>query len=359
VVGARPQFVKAGALRAALGVRFATCLVHTGQHYDPMLSEVFFRELDLPAPEVNLGIGSAGHAEQVRNMTAGIRTTLRTLRASLVVVYGDTNSTLAGALAAAAEKIPLAHVEAGLRAGNRTMPEEVNRIATDHLSDLCLAPTPAGIENLSREGLSARAVHAGDVMLDACLAARERAGSRGPDELGLKAGAYYLATIHRAENTDVAGRLSGILEGLGALDEPVVLPLHPRTREAMGRFMLQAPANVMVVPPAGYLAAVSLAAHARTVLTDSGGLQKEAYFLGVPCVTLRRETEWPETLAGGWNRLAGSDPAAILSAVRRPPPAPPPDLAPFGNGRAAERISAALERLVAGWQPVAERLPRA
>ncbi|MCU0725885.1 MAG: UDP-N-acetylglucosamine 2-epimerase (non-hydrolyzing) [Planctomycetes bacterium] len=333
-------------MRGALNSRFETRLVHTGQHYDPMLSGVFFQELDLPVPDVNLGVGSAGHAEQVRSMTAGLRAALRSLCPCLVLAYGDTNSTLAAALAAAGEGLPLVHVEAGLRSRNRRMPEEVNRIVTDHLSDLCLAPTPSAVANLAREGLSSRTEHAGDIMLDACLSARERAGRRGPEEHGLRGGEYRLATVHRAENTDLASRLSGILAGLEGLDTPVILPLHPRTRDALGRAQLKLPPNVTPVPPAGYLSMVSLAAHARTVLTDSGGLQKEAFFLGVPCVTLREETEWPETLAGGWNRLAGSDPEAIRAAASAPVPDRVPDLAPFGNGRAAERIARALECMV-------------
>jgi UDP-N-acetylglucosamine 2-epimerase len=339
VVGARPQFVKAAPLSRILRGTFREILVHTGQHYDQGMSEVFFRELGIPEPDVNLGVGSAGHGEQTARMREGLRELLASTEPDLVLVYGDTNSTLAGALAAAERGVPLAHVEAGLRADNLRMPEEVNRIAADHLSDICLCPTRTAMDRLENEGIGTRAKLVGDVMLDACLAMRERSGGGALARLGVTAGGYHLATIHRAENTDVPARLAGILGGLSRLARPVIFPVHPRTRREISRWNLAIPPNVSAIPPVSYVDAVGLVARARKVITDSGGLQKEAYFLGVPCVTVREETEWPETVQAGWNVLVTTDPASIVSAVEDAPAAPaPPDLERFGGGRACERI---------------------
>ncbi|RMH61545.1 MAG: UDP-N-acetylglucosamine 2-epimerase (non-hydrolyzing) [Bacteroidetes bacterium] len=351
VVGARPQFVKAAVVSDALKETGVTeVLVHTGQHYDAALSAVFFDELGLPTPAVNLGVGSAGHAEQTGAMMVRLDAFLQEEAPfDALLVYGDTNSTLAGALVAAKRSLPLVHVEAGLRSFDRRMPEEVNRIVTDRLADLLLAPTPTAVANLRAEGLTEGVHRVGDVMLDATQRFAERAAERAPlDTLtGHAPGTYVLATVHRAENTDDPERLRQIFDGLGRLDEPVLLPLHPRTRRALGGRPL--PPNVELRPPAGYLAMLTLIRHARRVVTDSGGVQKEAYWLGVPCVTLRAETEWVETLHGGWNRLVGADPGALVAAVRQVPQGPrrPFGQAPGGGspGRCvAERVRDVLER---------------
>src|SRR5436190_295652 len=344
VVGARPQFVKASVVSRALRARHTEVLVHTGQHYDANMSDVFFRDLDLPAPDRHLGIGSGPHGEQTGRMLAAIEAALLEEKPDLVLVYGDTSSTLAGALAAAKLGVPVAHVEAGCRSYDRAMPEEINRVLTDHASALLLCPTATAVANLAREGIT-RGVHfVGDVMLDVC---RERlveaeARSQVRARLGLVDGGYLVATLHRAGNTDDPARLMMLVDALGRTAEPVVFPLHPRTRMALAG--VQVPANVRVMEPLGYLDMLVLVRHARVILTDSGGLQKEAFFLGTPCITLRRSTEWPETVEAGWNACVDDDARAIADAVRdrRPPEGRPDGL--FGDGRAGERIA---ERLVA------------
>jgi UDP-GlcNAc3NAcA epimerase len=344
VVGARPQFIKAAAVSRALRRGHREVLVHTGQHYDENLSDVFFAELDIPPPDYNLEVGSASHARQTAAMLERLEEVLLTERPDWVLVYGDTNSTLAGALAAAQAGLRLAHVEAGLRSHNRSMPEELNRVLADRCADLLLCPTETAVGNLAREGICEGVCLVGDVMYDSLLWWQARTEGETPvvDRLGLSLGGYALATVHRPANADDARNLSSILEGLGALTEPVVFPAHPRTQKAMTGAALAVPANVRVVEPVGYGDMLALEKHARCVLTDSGGVQKEAYLLGVPCVTLREETEWPETLAGGWNVLAGADTARIVEAAGRPAPEEPP--APhFGDGHAAEKIVRALE----------------
>jgi UDP-GlcNAc3NAcA epimerase len=345
VIGARPQFVKAAPVSRALRRRHQERIIHTGQHYDACLSQRFFEELAIPDPDYNLGVGSGGHGEQTGAMLAGIEAALCEDRYDVVLVYGDTNSTLAGALAAAKLHLPVAHVEAGLRSFNRRMPEEVNRVVADHVSDLLFCPTEASVRNLSAEGI-VRGVHlVGDVMHDA-LRERLAAGlsaDRVLAPLGLAPGRYVLATVHRAENTDDPERLGSILGALLALDEPVLFPLHPRTRAALDRFGLAGTTrcHVHLVEPLGFSDMVAAEQHARVVVTDSGGVQKEASWLGVPCVTVREETEWVETVESGWNVLAGSDPATIVRAVRdaRPPTTPAvPD-----PESASERIRAVLE----------------
>lgn len=354
VVGARPQFVKAAAvssvLRAAPG--FREVLVHTGQHYDDNMSEVFFRELAIPRAEINLGIGSGPHGEQTGRMLGALEGAILAEKPDWVMVYGDTNSTLAGALAAAKLRVPVAHVEAGLRSFNRAMPEETNRVVADHVADLLLAPTAAAVANLEREGLGAaggaRILRTGDVMYDATLRfarlAQER--SRILAELGLDPGAYLLATVHRAENTDDPARLRAIFEGLAAVSAtlPVVLPLHPRTRKMLAGAGFRAPAALRLVEPVGYLDMLELERRARLVATDSGGVQKEAYFHRVPCVTLRAETEWVELVAAGWNRLLPPDSAgAVAGGIAAALAQQPPDWQPlYGDGRAAQAIVAAL-----------------
>ena len=344
IVGARPQFIKAAVVSRALAeVGIEEVLVHTGQHYDAGLSQVFFDELGIPQPSVNLEVGSGTHAVQTGAVMTQLEDYLRAQPAfDGVVVYGDTNSTLAGALVAAKMLLPLAHVEAGLRSFNRRMPEEVNRIVADRLAQHLFCPTRTAVENLEREGIVDGVHLSGDVMLDATRYFADRAVTRQP-LAALTAHAprgYYLATVHRAENTDDPARLAGIFDGLGRLGGPVLLPLHPRTRGRLGGFAV--PSNVTLMEPVGYLAMLTLVREAGRVLTDSGGLQKEAFWLGVPCVTLRTETEWVETLDHGWNRLAGSDPAAIAAAAAQSPSGPPQTFGAAPGGTASERIARLL-----------------
>jgi UDP-GlcNAc3NAcA epimerase len=340
VVGARPQFVKAWVVSRALRARHDELLLHTGQHYDDALSRVFFDELGIPRPYVNLEVGSGPHGEQTGRMLAGIEREIVAHRPDWLLVYGDTNSTLAGALAAAKLHVPIAHVEAGLRSFNRRMPEELNRLLTDHVSTRLFCPTPAAVDNLAAEGITGGVDLVGDVMYDAALAALARGGSDVLARHGLTAGGYVLATVHRAENTDDPSRLAAILAGLAQLELPVLWPVHPR---ALAHLPDPAPGNIVTAEPFGYLDMLTAERSAAAIVTDSGGVQKEAYILGVPCVTVRDETEWVETIESGWNALAGADPRRIVALVGRPrPTAPRPPL--FGDGRASERIVALLER---------------
>ncbi|MCC6862074.1 MAG: UDP-N-acetylglucosamine 2-epimerase (non-hydrolyzing) [Bryobacterales bacterium] len=349
IVGARPQFVKCAVVVKALEERGQEALlVHTGQHYDRAMSDVFFEQLEMRAPDANLGVGSGPAGAQIARMLTGLEELLLDRRPDWVVVYGDTNTTLAGALAACKTGMRLAHVEAGLRSFNRSMPEEHNRVLTDHCSDLLLCPTPGAAANLDREGIT-RGVHlVGDTMCDAVhrFASVARRRSAVLESLGLRPGRYLLATVHRAGNTDHVENLRSLLDAFGSLEETVVLPLHPRTghvlqSNGMGASALRIAPNVRLVPPAGYLDMLALEENARLILTDSGGVQKEAYLLGVPCVTLREETEWVETVREGWNVLAGSDPRRIRDAVaRRDWPSARADL--FGDGQASSRIAALL-----------------
>jgi UDP-N-acetylglucosamine 2-epimerase len=341
VVGARPQFVKAAPVSRVLREKHSEVLVHTGQHYDYGMSRIFFQELNMPEPDVNLGVGSGSHGRQTGEMLIGVEEVLLARRPDWVLVYGDTNSTLAGALAAAKLQISVAHVEAGLRSFNRAMPEEHNRVLVDHCSDLLFCPTQTAVDNLAHEGLTSGVHMVGDVMYDAALqhgaVARQR--STLLNELGLAGRKFALATIHRPYNTDDPSRLQEIVNSLGALDMPVVFPVHARTRDRLAQIdnPQSATRNLQPVEPLGYLDMLALEQVAALILTDSGGVQKEAYFYGVPCVTLRPETEWVETVAAGWNRLAWGNTAAILAAARGPwPSEPPPPI--FGDGHAAERI---------------------
>ena len=340
IVGARPQFIKASPLSRELRLRHHEILVHTGQHYDRDMSDVFFEELGMPVPDYHLGIGSGPHGAQTGAMLAAIETVLQKESPDAVIVYGDTNSTLAGALAAAKLHLPVAHVEAGLRSFNRRMPEEINRVVTDHLSAWLLAPSEVSRQQLAQEGI-VQGVHVvGDIMVDALHLHGTRAAERSEALVRhqLRAGTYYLATVHRAENTDEGGNLRRNFGALSALDRPVILPLHPRTEKRMAELGVAIGANVRVLAPQGYLDMLALQGGAACVLTDSGGIQKEAYYLRVPCVTLRNETEWVETVVMGWNTLAGTDPERILAAVARcpAPGTPHPDL--YGDGTTAARI---------------------
>lgn len=340
IVGARPQFIKAALVSRLLRERHQEYLIHTGQHYDVQMSEVFFRQLDLPEPDCNLGIGGRTNLEQVSAMLAGLRLAIEEQRPDWILVYGDTNSTLAGALAGRFLNVPIAHVEAGLRSYNRAMPEETNRVLTDHVSSGLFCPTEVAVANLAREGITAGVHLVGDVMIDVLLRFRARAGSASLASLGLEPRSYYLATVHRVANTDDPRALAGILAAFGELAEmPIILPAHPRLRKAIDQSGLRASANVRLIDPVGYLDMLGLTAAARLVLTDSGGLQKEAYALEVPCVTLREETEWVETVEVGWNRLVGSERERIVAGARQALAATPsnhPDL--YGEGHASERI---------------------
>lgn len=318
VIGARPQFIKAAVVSRALAVHHPDVqevLVHTGQHYDANMSDVFFEELDIPHPAYNLGIGGGSHGQNTGRMLEHLDELMSRESPDRVLVYGDTDSTLAGALAAAKLHIPVAHVEAGLRSFNRRMPEEINRVLTDHVSHMLFAPTRLARQNLLREGIAEDKIHVvGDVMYDAALYYKMRAKKPAWfDASGI--GQFILCTVHRAENTDDPVRMRSILEGLGSVGDTVVLPLHPRTRKQLAQFELNMPANVRVVDPVGYLEMVWLEAHCRVIATDSGGVQKEAYFHGKACVTLRDETEWVELVEAGVNVLAGADAVLIASAL--------------------------------------------
>lgn len=347
IVGARPQFIKAAPVSRVLRQVAHEVLVHTGQHYDRELSAVFFDELSIPQPDYNLGVGSGPHGWQTGQMLIQIEEVLLAEQPDWVLVYGDTNSTLAGALAAVKLHFPVAHVEAGLRSFNREMPEEHNRVLTDHVSDLLFCPTQTAVDNLASEGIT-RGVHrVGDVMYDAILhnAAVAEARSDVLARLGLASGAYALATVHRPHNTDNPQRLQSILLAFADLDLPVVLPVHPRTRQRMADLGLAYPKfqipNLELIAPVGYLDMLVLEHHARLILTDSGGVQKEAFFFAVPCLTLRDETEWIETVEAGWNRVVGADRAAIVHAAHefRPVGIPQPFL---GDGHSAEQMVALL-----------------
>ena len=333
-------------LSLALRQRHTEVLVHTGQHYDDLMSDVFFRELGLPAPDLNLGVGSASHAVQTARMLEGLEAAMATQRPDAVIVYGDTNSTLAGALAASKLALPVAHVEAGYRSYDRALPEEINRVLTDHVSRYLFCPTAASVECLRREGIELGVHHVGDLMYDALLATLPRVEQNENATLSrrrLTRGEYYLATVHRAANTDDPHALAALFEAFGRLEGPVILPLHPRTKEALAAAGIEAAANVRLLPPVGYVEMLALERNARAILSDSGGVRREAYFLAVPCVTLREDSEWPETLAGGWDVLAGCDVERIVAAAQRPQPEPPPPPL-FGDGRAASRIVEILER---------------
>lgn len=353
VVGARPQFVKAAVVSRAVRSRgVEESLVHTGQHYDEAMSRLFFDELEIPEPDHNLGVGSGPHGEQTGRMLAGLEEVFIKDPPDWVVVFGDTNTTLAAALAAAKLHIPVAHVEAGLRSFNRRMPEEINRILTDHASDLLLAPTETAVEFLRREGLSGEHVQwVGDVMYDASLFYREKASERDSilERMGLEAGRYGLVTVHRAESTDEPARLKAILDGLALVGEelPLVLPLHPRTREAIRSMGIEPTRleNVRVLEPVGYLEMIQLEEGASIIVTDSGGVQKEAFFFRVPCVTLRGETEWTELVDLGWNELVPpDDPRTVAERIVANVGRRGREAEPYGEGRAGEKIAEVLCR---------------
>jgi UDP-GlcNAc3NAcA epimerase len=337
VAGARPQFIKAAPLCKAFDAKgLAFRILHTGQHFDSGMSDVFFKELNLPHPVWNLGYGGGTHGEMTGGMLEGIEKILMEEKPSVTLVLGDTNSTLAGALAAAKLHIPVAHVEAGLRSGNRRMPEELNRICADHLSDMLFCSSITGLEQLAAEGIR-RGVHVtGDVMADVFY--QTRAALRTEDHKAPLPGPFALLTLHRAENTDDPVRLKAILDALALSGEAILFPLHPRTRIRLEQFAFVLPANIHAVAPAGYETMVSWLEHCRVVLTDSGGLQKEALWAARPCITLRDQTEWSETVECGWNTVTGVNAGAILSALAKEPPSSPPPQ-PYGDGRASLNIA--------------------
>lgn len=343
VVGARPQFIKAAPVSRVLRQRHTEVLVHTGQHYDDEMSAIFFRELEIPEPDYNLGVGSGTHGRQTGEMLIRLEEVLLNERPNWVLVYGDTNSTLAGALAAVKLHIPVAHVEAGLRSFNREMPEEHNRVLTDHCADLLFCPTQTGVNNLAKEGITQGVWLVGDTMYDAVLQFSEVACKRSSiiRELTLKPQRYLLATVHRAYNTDNRERLNSILSVLAHIEEPIVFPVHPRTRRRIHEFglsgLVATSPYLNLIDPVSYLDMLVLERHARMILTDSGGVQKEAYFLGVPCATLRPETEWVETVADGWNVIVGTNPERILEVVKSGFSVRKPAML-FGDGKAAYHI---------------------
>lgn len=343
IVGARPQFIKAAPVSRALRRKHREVLVHTGQHYDRNMSQLFFEEMQIPRPDLNLDVRSGPHGWQTGQMLIKIEEVLTTESPDFVLVYGDTNSTLAGALAAAKLHIPVAHVEAGLRSFNRQMPEEINRICTDRISDLLFCPTRTAVRHLKAEGITTGVHLTGDVMLDAAHFFSALADEKSDilTSLELDPKQYILVTCHRAHNTDDRNRLGGIVDALIQSGSRVVFPLHPRTRHYLKQYdllhRLENTATVRLIEPAGYLDMISLEKNATKIVTDSGGVQKEAYFYRIPCVTLRDETEWVETVEDGWNVLVGSDPDRIRTAIQTfDPPLKQSDH--YGDGHASERI---------------------
>jgi UDP-GlcNAc3NAcA epimerase len=345
VIGNRPQFIKAAAVSGPLRDVAEEVLVHTGQHYDDALSKVFFDELGLPRPEHRLELGGGSNTAQTSRMLAALEPLLAEEQPALVLVYGDTNSTLAGALAGAQAGIPVAHVEAGMRSYDRRMPEELNRVLTDHASAVLLCSSTAPAETLRGEGVAGEIEVVGDVMVDVAQLLGPRAAARSEvlERFRVEPGEYVLATAHRAGNVDDPERLDRLVALLEAVPHPVVLPLHPRTAARLDG-AVRTFRRVTTAPPLGYLDFTALLHHARAVMTDSGGVQKEAYLAGVPCITLRAETEWTETVAAGWNTLVDLDAGAAVAALEREPPAERPPL--YGDGRAGQRVAAALARRI-------------
>ncbi len=347
IVGARPQFIKAAPVSRAFSRQsgIVECILHTGQHYDANMSGVFFEELSIPAPAHHLGIGGLSHGANTGRTIEAIETVLQDEKPDWVLVYGDTNSTLAGAIAAAKLHIPIAHVEAGLRSFNMRMPEEVNRRLTDHCSSLLFTPCKQAGVNLQNEGIAGNNVlNVGDVMYDAVLMFADMVERRESqlEIFNLERNNYVLATIHRQENTDHEDRMIAIMEGLGASPYPVVLPLHPRTRATMTTMNLQLPHNIRVVDPLGYLQMIDLERNAALIVTDSGGVQKEAYFHRVPCITLRDETEWTELVELGWNQLASPSRDDLRAIITAGGTTGRNDVLPYGDGTAADHIARAM-----------------
>jgi UDP-N-acetylglucosamine 2-epimerase (non-hydrolysing) len=347
IVGARPQFIKCAPVSKELRKEHEEILVHTGQHYDPGMSDIFFEDLQIPQPDYHLEVGSGTHGKQTGAILERLENVLLTEKPQLVIVYGDTNSTLAGALAAAKLHIPVAHIEAGLRSFDRMMPEEINRVVTDHVSDLLLCPTQTAIDNLVKEGIFLGVHLVGDVMVDALMHNADISEKKSHiiQNLGLKKGNYYVATVHRPSNTDDRKNLTEIIEAFRESGKEVIFPVHPRTKKYLGEYgLLDSPSeNIQFIDPLSYLDMLQLMKHAKKILTDSGGIQKEAYVLGVPCITMRENTEWIETLIGGWNVLVGADKNRIIAAILADAGKNTDDNTVFGKGDAAEKIAKVLK----------------
>lgn len=345
VIGARPQFIKAAAVSNIIRKEHEEILIHTGQHYDENMSKIFFEELGIPKPDYNLAVGSGGHGDQTGKMLIELEKIYLKEKPDLVLVYGDTNSTLAGALCASKLLIPVAHVEAGLRSFNMTMPEEQNRILTDHLSRLLFIPTETACKNLSNEGIKKGVYNVGDVMFDAVLHFKKMAETKQSilESIGVEHDKYILTTIHRAENTNDINRLKNIIEALNECGKNVVLPLHPRTKKYMDSYGLKFNNNIKLIEPVGYLEMITLEMHAQKIVTDSGGVQKEAFFMKKPCITMRDETEWIETVENGWNVIVGTDKEKILNnIVNFEPKEAQKEI--FGDGKAAEKILSLINK---------------
>lgn len=361
IIGARPQFIKAAPFSEEFRKSNEEVLVHTGQHYDANMSDVFFEELGIPEPNYNLGVGSGNHGKQTARMLEGIEEIILKEKPDGLLVYGDTNSTLAGALAASKLHIPVYHIEAGLRSYNKLMPEEQNRVLTDHISDMLLCPTQTAVDNLSKEGITSGVINTGDIMYDTVLrniniSKQKYWNGKWFDEIVRESGniqkltekEYYLVTIHRAENTDNTEKLFNIFKALSELDKPVLLPLHPRTKKLIENLEINFN-NIIIIKPVGYLLMLYLTHNAYMVITDSGGLQKEAYFLKTPCTTLRDQTEWPETLENEWNVLStiNNIEEIRLKVQRKLTCLQYPQLNSFGDGKAAFKI---CKEIVSGGQ---------
>jgi UDP-GlcNAc3NAcA epimerase len=351
VIGARPQFIKAAPLSRALRARHREVMVHTGQHYDHAMSAQFFTEMGIPQPDYNLNVGSGSHAQQTSAMLVKLEQVMTREKPDVVIIFGDTNSTLAGSLTAAKLGIPIAHIEAGMRSFNRAMPEEINRVLSDHVASYHFCSTRTALANLRHEGVRTGLFLVGDIMVDALrlLLPDAAAAARILARHGVEPNGYVFATIHRAENTDHREKLSGIANALAGCGWPVVFPAHPRTVSRLKQYKLlrrlQAAGRVKLVTPVGYSESLALQSQARAVITDSGGLQKEAYLLRTPCITARTETEWVETVAAGWNIITGPGSGAIIQALRRiHTPRQHPNF--YGKGGTASRIVSRLERVV-------------
>ena len=347
IVGARPQFIKAAPVSAVLRKQHEELLLHTGQHYDDNMSKVFFEELGIPRPDINLEIGSDSHARQTASIMIGVENYLQQQNPDFVLVYGDTNSTLAGAIAAAKLHIKIAHVEAGLRSFNRNMPEEINRIVADKVADILLCPTETAVNNLALEGITSGVFNIGDVMYDAALKFAPIAERKSQifDRLKIKPKKYFLLTLHRAENTDLFDNLNNIVTAIIQSEKSIIFPVHPRTFKLLKKFQLyeklEQTDNIIIIEPVSFIDMIVLENNAEKILTDSGGVQKEAYFYQVPCITLRNETEWVETVSDGWNRLVGADVEKITAAMS--------DFSPtgdqqghYGDGRASQKLADVL-----------------
>ncbi len=348
IIGVRPNFIKIAPLIEEMkhhrGIK--ATVIHTGQHYDVQMSEIFFKELRIPKPDYNLGVGSESHAMQTAKIMERLEPVLLRLRADWLLVMGDVNSTLAGALVASKIGLPIGHIEAGMRSFNKRMPEEINRIVTDHLSSLLFCPTKTSVANLRKEGITKGVYYTGDIMCDAFLRniALGKEKSNILKKLQVKPKEYFLLTVHRAQNTEGIKQIKSILQALKGVSERIIFPVHPRTKKQMSRLSLftSRMPHLMLIDPLSYLDMLFLEANAKKILTDSGGVQKEAYWAGIPCITLREETEWVESLRGGWNCLVGNDPQRILEAIQNPFPKTRRKNY-FGNGKTAQKIIKLLE----------------